>query len=181
MSRQIKKTNQKGFTLVEVLVAISLFLLIITVVLGGLVSGVARERESRFKTLLQSEMYTFLDRLEREVHLAQRIGCGSLEKNCTDGGPVFVLEDVNGDIISYELVDGEVLRSVNDGTPVVAASGFGGSIQELTFFVRGAILGLSEPATNQHLVLVTMNSALSSGGEVYAFRYITLYSLDVNQ
>lgn len=177
----MKKIDKRGFTLVELIVAVSLFLLVTTVVLGGLVSGIARERESRFKAMLQGEMSTFLDRLEREIHSARRIGCGDLEVDCDSGGAELFLEKSDGKVFSYELVGGEVMRSVDGADPEVAVSGFGGSINSLTFFVQGAVRGSGDLTNSQYVVIVTMNSSLGSGGEVYAFRYITPYSLDVGE
>ena len=167
----------QGFTLIELLVSVAIFSIIITTASAILVAEIARERTIRQETQLQKNLYTFLEVLEREVQAAQRVGCEGIGEDCINGGDWFALENMNGEIVTYQLQDGQVVRSANGGTPVVALSTLGGQVEYLEFFVRGAV----ESDTRQYVLVVTTRAALSSGAKsLHAFRYITPYSFDVN-
>lgn len=172
----IHRTYNQGFTLVELMVSVALFAIIVVAASSGLVASVARERSVRAEVALQKSMYTFLDQLESEVHLARRIGCGSLEANCLAGGDTLVLENQDLSVVAYTLSDNEITRTVDGGTPVTALASFGGSIDDWTVYVRGAGVGNSD----QYSLAVSVSGIASTDKALMASRYITPYALDTN-
>ena len=172
--------QKKGFTLVELMVSTALFALIVLAATSGLVASIARERSVRADVAMQRSMYTFLDELEYEVHLARRVGCGSIEANCPNGGGVLELENATNEIIRYQASGGEVIRSEGAGSSVTALTGGFGSITSLTFYIRAAVAGLVDPENRQYALIITIEGESSTGKIIHGYRYITPYALDVN-
>lgn len=168
--------HKQGFTLVELMVSVALFAIVVVAASSGLVASVARERSVRAEVALQKSMYTFLDQLESEIHLANRIGCGALESSCPLGGDVLVFETGAAQAVEYTLSTGEIVRTVDDGSPVAALASFGGTVTEWNVYVRGAGAG----SDNQYSLAISIVGVASTGKTISASRYITPYALDTN-
>lgn len=177
MIRQRKQNVASGFTIAELLVAVSVFLVIITVVLGGLVSSIARERSSRLKTQLENDIYVLLDGIEREIAQSTRIGCGSLEVDCDDGS-LLVIELVDGRVIEYGLSAGNIYKSVDGGAQLVAVSGQAGSVDAWRIWVKGAAVGPGD--LTQPVAAVSVAATTAEESDIHAFRYFTQFNFDVS-
>lgn len=114
-------THSRGFTLIEVVVAVGVFTLLIGTVMGVFVSLARGQRSGFAQTTILGDAETFLELLEREV----RTGYGS---TFGGGGSTFTFTNQEGDAVTYSRVNTAIQRNaVSITSPAVAVS-------ELDFF-----------------------------------------------
>ncbi len=118
--------NKKAFTLVEIIVAMSIFLIIITIVLGLFVNVIHQQTKANIERTLAQEVRAATEIIVREGRLAQgdpplRVGVDE------EGGEQEEVEDVGiSDANSLEInKDGKVSKiySLKEGTLYVEENG----------------------------------------------------------
>lgn len=116
------KKNNKGYTLIELVVAMSLFIIIL---LGGtslFTQNLRSEGLTEVTVNMNSTLRSVLDELERVLRYGRVITIDNVDRDqClafgTTGftGSTFVVEDINGLVSTYEL-DGNKISSVSSQT-----------------------------------------------------------------
>jgi len=138
-----KIKNIKGFTLVELLVSLGVFMIIITIVVGGFVRALRTNRQASNLIAVNSNIAIVLESMAREIRTAYGF---SVFSDCSDqssgssSGSSSCLQYTNssGNIIFYNLVDGSVLRfDQNPSGEKVTDNSV--NVKSLRFSVSGAI------------------------------------------
>lgn len=106
--RRLSSAAPDGFTLVESLIAVSIFVILLGG-LGGVYTTFSRtHRELRAQQRLQQDLQSFFEVLDREV----RTGFGT---TFAGGGTTFSLQNQNLQCVTYTLDQGRLYRAADTG------------------------------------------------------------------
>jgi len=179
------KTN-RGFTLMELLVAMSLFIGVVMIVGGSFVSVVAAYRHSMAIQLNVDNLNSSIESMIRGMKTGTTYHClntGSVEiaQTCDSGGSYLAFESSSGntanpnDQVVFCLggtagcgaTTGQIYRSTDSGSTFLPLSSPPPSvtINSLTFFV---------PATTQPCVLVSLQGTTGIGASQTSFSVQTM-------
>jgi len=150
----------RGFTLIEMMVALSLFTVVITVSLGSLLSIIDANKKSQAIQSLMTNLNFVMDDISRNARVGSNYHCSdatnaldvTMVRNCPSGDTLFAFEPTRGNPSSP--TDQVVYRFVNSGTGIEKSSDGGSSFVKITssnitldqmkFFVVGALSGDSQ-------------------------------------
>lgn len=125
--------NKKGFTIAELLVAISLFVVVLGIVVGGFTQGIRSQRSIAALISVNNNMSLVLEQMAREIRVGRNF-CSEVDEVrhiCTSplllNTPVDVLEferirEAGLVTVRYEYASNTILRSEGIGTlePITA-------------------------------------------------------------
>lgn len=157
--RKVTK-NQRGFFLVELIVAVFVFSLVMTLSVGSLVVGIDSNKKTQTLKSVLNNLDIALDTMTKAIAVGTKYHCGSTSQNppspqdCDDGGNAVTFlfnEDLNNnglrdDTITYsfetdENGDGYISRTVRSQTgsaETVRMTAPEVNIQDMKFFVTGS-------------------------------------------
>jgi prepilin-type N-terminal cleavage/methylation domain-containing protein len=169
---------QKGFTLVEILVALAVFLTISVAAIGAFVSLSARSQETRFISELQSVGDYALSLIEEDVKYAEAIGCGAIQTDC-EGGSTLHIGSKGTTVYRYVVNRGVLYRELNGVQSGITAV-IGDNQISVTQF-RVTVTGSDASSKQQPAALVTLHIEISNpdgrSREVRLQRYMTVREL----
>lgn len=150
----MRKRNERGFTLVEMIVAVALFSVVMLVSVGALLSLVTANRKAQALQSVMNNLNVAVDGMVRAIRIGTTYHCGSggytTPADCSSGSTSFAFEpyhdasqgpvppwiywfatDSNGVGRLYKTEDGNVANGVPITSPDVA-------INSVTFYVIGS-------------------------------------------
>jgi len=135
-----RKYQKKGFTLIEVIVASSLFITVVTISTGALISIISANSKAQSVTSVMHNINFALEDLSRRARVGTEYQCDGSKDDCTDGSTFsFIYSD--GNRYLYKLGSGananQIVQKIGDNgaeTPITAAEV---SVQSLRFVVSG--------------------------------------------
>jgi len=149
-----RKLGEKGFTLIELTVSVSLFIVIMLVAVGALLSLVNANRKARALESVINNLNITLDGIVRAARMGSKYNCGgagipdpATGANCAEGGTTFSFapygsdDDVQAERFVYTFSNGQLYRSTEGGSSAVAITAPEVSISDLTFYVVGTVVG----------------------------------------
>ena len=171
---------KKGFTLIEMMVAVAIFSIVMMIGVGALLSLVEANRRAQAIHSVMSNLNAALESMSRSIRVGTTYHCQSSQNpapqldtpaDCAAGGGLLLaFESAQGDLddledqVVYRWVDGEskrLERSLDSGDTWVALTAPEVSIDSFEFFVVGS--GLTD--TLQPRVLMRLKgSAPVPGG-----------------
>lgn len=162
-----RKKQQRGFTLIEMIVAVGLFAIVMVVCIGALLSLVDANRKAQALQSVMNNLNIALDGMVREIREGSNYRCGGSnpsDPNCaTTPGTIFYFSpNCAGSCPDwiYDFHDGSLWRSVNGlvsgELPLTAPEV---TIDSVNFYVIGAEPGDS---LQPKVVIVVKGSAGSS-------------------
>ena len=181
-----QKTQKKaGFSLIEVIVSMSIFLIAILVIIGALISLTDASRKARAIRVVTDNLSAALDSMSRNTRMGgyYHCGCGNpttpgdttfpdTPRDCAmadtlggGGDACFAFEGQFGDPndpndqIVYRLFDNRIQRSVNSGTTFKNLTAPEIHIDTLRFYVHGTQLSQDQPMVTMVLRGVASTSA----------------------
>src|SRR3989344_7817509 len=137
--------TKKGFTLVELMVSISLFTIVMTISMGSIFSVFNTNKKSESLRAVMDNLNFTLEAMTRTVrfgtnyHCDVTVGVISVPRDCASGADSFSVLDSNGQQVSYKLSGTRIARSINGGADYFLTSS-DVTIQKLKFFVFGSTL-----------------------------------------
>lgn len=139
-----------GFTLIELMVSVTLFIIVMLVSVGALLALVNANRKARSLESVINNLNVTLDGMVRSIRMGTHYNCGntnvpdtSVGADCASGGSVFSFAPfgtdatVQGERWVYSIADGRIWRSKSGGTGSVAVTAPEVSISEMKFYVIG--------------------------------------------
>ncbi|MCL5733964.1 MAG: prepilin-type N-terminal cleavage/methylation domain-containing protein [Patescibacteria group bacterium] len=95
----------RGFTIIELLVAMGVFLIVIAIAIGGFVQALRTERQTMALLNANSNMSLVIEQIDREIRTGYNF-CygGGLMPDCTDNSFSFI--NANGEQVTYALGNG---------------------------------------------------------------------------
>jgi prepilin-type N-terminal cleavage/methylation domain-containing protein len=161
---------KKGFTLIEVMVSVTIFSIVMVIALGSLLAISSSDRKAETLKTVMNNLSFALDSMSRSIRTGVNYDCnpslpissGSLPSptDCTSGAPVMAYHSADGatgagdsPIVNANVVfcrgsgsscsaDGtSILRSTDGGDTFFPITAPEVVISDLTFYVKGAPLG----------------------------------------
>ena len=131
--------KEKGFTLVEMLVAIGLFTVIVSFSLGAILSVFDANRRSQSASSVMTNLNFSLENMTRTVRFGDHYYCGisnniNATANCSNGGNSLSVT-FEGSRIIYKLENGAIKISDNGGSSYTNITAPEVVIQHLQFYV----------------------------------------------
>lgn len=131
--RNFQYRQQRGFTLVEMLVAVALFAVVMTVSVSALLALVDANRKAQAIQSVISNLNIALDGMVRQIRMGSRYHCGTASQsanlavlaspaNCTGGGTLVSFEpfggntNVSNDQWAYWVSNNRLYRRSNPGS-----------------------------------------------------------------
>ena len=138
------KKLQKGFTLIELMTSLSLFIIIMTVSLGSILGVFDANRKSRSIKTVMNNLNVALESMSKEMRYGRNYHCGpgnpATAQNCSEGQPNISFLSSNNEIISYRVNGTAIEKSVAGGN-YYAITAPEVVIDSLTFYTTGAGTG----------------------------------------
>lgn len=141
--------KQRGFTLLEMIVAVALFAVVMLVSVGALLSLVAASRKAQSLHLVVNNLNIALDAMVRSVRMGSSYHCGSGTitdpRDCSNGDALLAFKpfcNENCDplrrwVYRYDASSGRIFRSVDGGANEIPVTADTVKIEEMTFYVVG--------------------------------------------
>ncbi len=177
--KQIKLKGTGGFTLVELITSMSLFMLIMTVSMGSILGIFDLNRKSRSLKAVMSNVNLAMESMAREMRFGENYHCGSSgtitsPQNCPSGDDYVSFLSSDDEQIVYRLSDDTIEKSTDGGTSFAAVTGGEVVIEDLSFYVLGA--GSQSPALQPKVFIKVSGQAGSDENSQSEFTLQTLVS-----
>lgn len=141
-----------GYTLVEMLVAIGIFAIVMTIATGALFSLVDANRKARSLNTTMTNFNFALDAMSRDIRTGYDYRCenwpvsGTSPRDCAGGGNTLILEGESGDpsnpndqiIYVYDASNNVVRRSRDGGSTYEDITSRNLDLTDFQFYVTGA-------------------------------------------
>lgn len=181
-NKYLKK--DKGFTLVEMLVSIAVFMIVMTVAVGSLVSIInANKKAQAIKNIINNINFA-IESISKDMRMGTDYSCltdSGVETTCLAYGNVGVkYKNAEGNYIRYRFVrsddvgigQGNIQRSDDDGTTwqSLTAPTVNVNITNMKFYVLGiGTKNLTYGAKKQPRVIITLEgtSGANNGSQTY--------------
>jgi prepilin-type N-terminal cleavage/methylation domain-containing protein len=138
---------KRGFTLIEMMVSVSIFLVIMTVSMGALLGVYAANKKFEALKTVMDNLNLSVESMSREMRFGKNYHCGlsgtlTLTQNCPSGDTAvaFLAEDGVTHIV-YKLNGTEIDKSTDGGNTYVPVTAPEIQIDSLAFYVTGATFG----------------------------------------
>lgn len=153
----ISKTSQ-GFTLVEMLVSLSILTILITVGTTSLVRLIGAHRETQEIQKTMNDLNFALESMSRHFRFGKNYQCAGGTNPCSDITVLFIQSGENEEIRYFLDEDGVVQRDREGGSPLAITSAQDVRIDTLDFHIRGAGSGDGHP----RITMVIAGTALNN-------------------
>ncbi|KND52139.1 MAG: putative Type IV pilus pilin [Parcubacteria bacterium C7867-003] len=144
---RFKINSSKGFTLIEIMVSVSIFAVIMLMVSSSIYTVFDSNRKSQSLRAVMDNLNLSLESMTRTIRFGRNYHCdlnvsGTSPNNCSSGASSMQLTNFSGSQVLYQLCttgsnSGRVARS-NDCTNGPFITGSDVTISKLMFYVLGA-------------------------------------------
>lgn len=154
----------RGFTLIELMVAVSLFALVAMLAAGAYLVMLDVEQQAQANATGIDNLTFALSSMTRTIRTGTGYNCGSASGGDCSSGSMLYLTDQSGEQVIYFLwkPTGIVYEAINGavGTPLTDSSV---DVTNLTFVVNGSQPYSNGHDTTQPYVFITMSGTTSAG------------------
>jgi prepilin-type N-terminal cleavage/methylation domain-containing protein len=156
-SYNLPLTTSRGYTLIELMVAVGLFALIMTLASGAYLMMISINRQTQNITAGINDLSFALETMVRSIRTGTGYNCGS--PNCSSGDS-FYFTNTSGASVSYDLA-GSTIQQVVDGVISPLTDPVSVTVNSLTFYVSGT----EKPPANyeQPHVTIIVSGEISPG------------------
>lgn len=158
-----QRAPHRGFSLVELIVAIGIFSIVMSIAVGSVLTIVDANRRAQNQQTVINNLNFALDSLARDVRVGTNYHCGSGSYASTadcSSDSTFAFEKYGGnpndnnDQVVYRLYNNHIERSENSGASWIPVTADEIIIEGLTFAVEGSELGSIDQTQPKVTVLV---------------------------
>ena len=157
---------KKGFTLVELITAVSIFIIVMTISMGSIIGVFDANRKSRTLKTVISNLNLALESMSKEMRFGKNYHCGSVNdtgtnaQNCSSGNVLMSFLSSSGVQVTYRFNNQAIEKQVGAGG-YIAVTAPEIVIDDLTFYTLGAGTGdLLQPKV---LIKVKSHTSTSKG------------------
>ncbi|MDO8729313.1 MAG: type II secretion system protein [bacterium] len=160
------KQPNKGFTLIELMVAISIFIVVMTISMSSIIGVFDANRKSRSLKTVLNNLNLAVESMSKEMRFGKNYHCGSgtvtEPKNCSSGGDALIsfLSSDNLQIV-YKLNGTTIEKSIDGGNTYIAVTAPEIVIDNLVFYSKG----VDSSDTLQPKVIVKIKSHAGTTGK----------------
>lgn len=157
-----KHQARNGYTLIELVVAVGLFALVMTLASGSYLLMIDLNRQAQGISIGIDNLSFVLETMTRSIRTGTLYNCGVFGGDCPSGADSFSFKNSNGTIVTYSrlLRDDGTGAIVKDNTIVLTDSSI--SVSSLAFYVSGTeTVAAGDYA--QPYVTIVVSGTVSSG------------------
>lgn len=131
-----------GFSLIEIMVSLSLFIVVIVISMGSILSVLDANRKSQSLRATMDNLNFTIESMTRTIRFGTSYHCGqggntSTPQDCPSGTSFLTVQSSEGDEVSYQVNNGQITRSLN-GSSGKAITSPDVTISEIKFYVFGS-------------------------------------------
>ena len=157
----VGKKSKSGFSLIEMIVATTIFIIAMLIIVGALISLNNAARKARSVRLVVDNVDAAIDSMSRNIRMGSEFHCGcevdpaqySVLKDCDapmdaqggGGDACFAFQSQRGEKIVYQLTSGHIQRSNDGGATFLDLTAPEITINSLRFFVYGTTINEDQP------------------------------------
>lgn len=167
---KLKSSKQFGFTLIEIMVSISIFSLVLVTSMGSILSVMDANRKAQTLRNVMDNLNFALEGMTRTIRFGINYHCGSSgdlsrPRDCPSGDNSITVVASSGILTTYSFSDGRISKSENYGTPSYITSD-SVTIESATFRVFGSYPysdesgGTTDTLQPQTIIVITGYAAL---------------------
>jgi len=166
MNAKFKSLKEnKGFTLVEMIVSVGLFLAVVTISSGAVLSAIDANRKAEQLRIAMDNLSLMAEDMTREIRVGSNYDCGpaGAPTDCSAGGSELRFISPYNGAVRYYFANGRIYKNWNIGTgneKDSAISDIHIDISDLNFYVDGTE---DSPNTVQPYVLMQIKGEISTG------------------
>ncbi len=142
---QYSNNMQKGFTLVELMTALSIFMVIMVMSMGSILGVFDANHKSQSESVIMNNLNLAIESMARDMRFGTHYHCGSGDFSqpqvCPSGDTIVAFVNTSGDHMVYQLNGTTLERSSDNGAHFISVTSPEIIIENLTFRVFGAIPG----------------------------------------
>jgi len=154
-----KKVSRKegGFSLIEIMVAMSIFMVVMVISSGSIISIFGANQKSKSLRSVMDNLNISMEGMTRNIRFGTNYHCGlstpvTEPADCGGGDSTIHLLTEDGRQVKYWLLGNRIMRTINSEDSPVTSSDV--TITRLTFFVFGSN---PLPNTSQARVIIVIN------------------------
>ena len=157
--------NLRGYTLVELVVAVGLFALIMTLVSGAYIVMIDLTRRAQSAATGIDNLSFALETMTRSIRTGTEYSCAG-GGDCPGGASSFSFTNTNGESVLYSLSpDQSIQRTITDGASSLLTDP-SVQVSSLKFYVTGTEAG---DQLQPHVTIVISGTVASGPGEEQSF------------
>lgn len=136
--------NPRAFTLIEMMVAVSIFAIVMLVGVGALLSLVAVNNRAQAINSTMNNLNAALETMARNLRTGTTYHCGTVQQeplttlDCWTGASVLAFIDSSGNEVRYQLSGGSLQRSTDKGLSWLQITSPDITIDRFNFYVNGS-------------------------------------------
>lgn len=158
--------NNKGFSLIEILVSIAIFSVVMVTAAGALLATIDTNHKAQAIQSAMNNLSFALESMSRPIREGKFYHCGNTgtltnPQDCPGGDNFFAFKRTSdGLTVSYYLSNNQIVRNEDVGT-AVAVTAPEVIVQNLKFYVNGA-----EAADKQSLVTIVIQGYVGEAAKI---------------
>lgn len=150
---------KKGFTLIEMMTAVSVFLVVMTISMGAILGIFDANKKAESSKTVMDNLNFATETMSREIRFGKNYHCGAggnlaSPQNCLSGDSLASFLSSDGIQTVYRLNGTSIEKSIDGGNTYLAVTAPEIKINSLSFYVVGAN---PPPDTLQPKVLIKIN------------------------
>jgi len=189
MKKVLTKNKEQGFTLIEIMTAVSIFAIVATISMGSILTVFDVNRKSESIKTVMDNLNLAVESMAREMRFGTSYNCNpslpaplppnTIKQNCSSGAESMAfLSNNNTQIIVYRKSGAMIEKSKDAGSTFVPVTAPEIIIDDLKFFVLGALPSSSESGNPQQpkVLIKVKGTAGTKDGTKSDFTVQTLVS-----
>lgn len=145
-----KKNNKKGFTLIEMLISISLFSVVVTIAFGALMTIMDASNKAKTIKIVVNNLNLAMESMTREIRVGQNYTCGrqtyevpgvNCETSPRDSLSLLSKDGSTNIYYSYDSSDKTIKVRKGNASNIYSLTGEDVEIEDLKFYVVGTEAG----------------------------------------
>lgn len=156
-------TYSRGYTLIELIIAVGLFAVVMTLASGAYMVMIDLTRQAQNKATGIDNLSFALETMTRNIRTGTNYSCSGLG-DCLNGASSFSFIDSNGVAVTYS-VSGNTIQQNKGGTQSVLTEP-SVIISSLMFYVTGTSPLSADDYTQPHVTIVITGTVSSGPGKL---------------
>ncbi|MEX0917160.1 MAG: type II secretion system protein [Candidatus Paceibacterota bacterium] len=134
----VSSQSERGFTLIEIIVAVGVFSIVVLVAIGSLLSLVDTNKKAQALKSVMNNLNFALENMSRNIRTGTEYDCGSVggDTDCANGDTRLTFLSSENETITYRLNGTQIERKVG-GDPFLAITASEVEIDAFAFYVTG--------------------------------------------